>query len=45
MNIDQIRELIQAVCDSGITELELERTGVKIRIRKDAPSSPAGSPT
>lgn len=45
MNIDQIRELIQAVCDSGITELELERTGVKIRIRKEAPSSPAGSPT
>ena len=44
MNIDQIRELIQAVCDSGITELELERTGVKIRIRKEAPSSPAGSP-
>lgn len=43
MNIEQIRELIQAVCDSGITELELERTGVKIRIRKEAPSSPAGS--
>lgn len=45
MNIEQIRELIQAVCDSGITELELERTGVKIRIRKEAPSSPAGSPS
>ena len=45
MNIEQIRELIQAVCDSGITELELERTGVKIRIRKEAPSSQAGSPS
>ena len=45
MNIEQIRELIQAVCDSGITELELERTGVKIRIRKEAPSSEAGSPS
>ena len=45
MNIEQIRELIQAVCDSGITELELERTGVKIRIRKDVPSSQAGSPS
>lgn len=42
MNIEQIRELIQAVCDSGITELELERTGVKIRIRKEVLSSQAG---
>ncbi len=38
MNINEIRELIQAVCESGITELEIERTGVKVRIRKD-PSS------
>ena len=45
MNIEQIRELIQAVCDSGITELEVERTGVKIRIRKEAPLSQAGSPS
>ena len=45
MNIEQIRELIQAVCDSGITELELERTGVKIRIRKEVPASPVGSPS
>ena len=42
MNIEQIRELIQAVCDSGITELELERTGVKIRIRKEVLSAQAG---
>ena len=38
MNIKEIKELIAAVCDSGITELELERTGTKVRIRKE-PSS------
>lgn len=35
MNIKEIKELIVAVCDSGITELELERTGIKVRIRKE----------
>lgn len=39
MNIKEIRELIQAVCESGIAELELERTGVKVKIRKDNPLS------
>jgi acetyl-CoA carboxylase biotin carboxyl carrier protein len=39
MDIKEIRELIQAVCESGIAELELERTGVKVRIRKDNPLS------
>ena len=29
MDIKEIRELIQAVCESGIADLELERTGVK----------------
>ena len=41
MDIKEIRELIQAVCESGIAELELERTGVKVRIRKDNPLSQA----
>ena len=43
MNIEEIRELIQAVCESGVTELELERTGVKIRIRKESSSTQSDS--
>jgi acetyl-CoA carboxylase biotin carboxyl carrier protein len=34
MNIKEIKELIEAVAQNGITELEVERTGVKVRIRK-----------
>jgi acetyl-CoA carboxylase biotin carboxyl carrier protein len=35
MNIKEIKELIEAVCQNGITELEIERAGVKVRIRRD----------
>jgi acetyl-CoA carboxylase biotin carboxyl carrier protein len=34
MNIKEIKELIEAVAQNGITELEVERSGVKVRIRK-----------
>ena len=43
MSNDEIRELIQLVVESGIAELELERGGDRVRIRRtlDAPSSSA----
>jgi acetyl-CoA carboxylase biotin carboxyl carrier protein len=34
MNIKEIKELIEAVSEYGITELEVERTGVKVKIKK-----------
>jgi len=43
MNIKEIKELIDAFSQYGINELEIERAGVRLRIRKD--SSPvAGLP-
>src|SRR5262245_25747328 len=35
MNIKEIKELIETVSQHGITDLEVERAGVKVRIRKD----------
>lgn len=35
MNIKEIKELMEAVSQNGITELEVERSGVKVRIRKE----------
>src|SRR3990172_10581521 len=36
MNLKEIKELIDAVSQHGITELEIERAGVRVRIRKDS---------
>jgi oxaloacetate decarboxylase alpha subunit len=36
MKIEEIKELIEAVSRNGITELEVEHSGVKVRIRKEA---------
>ncbi len=35
MNIKEIKELIEAVSHHGITDLEVERSGVKVRIRRE----------
>ena len=35
MNIKEIKDLIEAVSQYGITELEVERGGVRVRIRKE----------
>jgi oxaloacetate decarboxylase alpha subunit len=43
MNIKEIKELIEAVCRNGIAELEVERAGVKVRIRKEGQTSLMGS--
>lgn len=43
MNIKEIKELIETVCQNGITELEVERAGVRVRIRKDAVVTPGAT--
>jgi acetyl-CoA carboxylase biotin carboxyl carrier protein len=46
MNIKEIKELMEAVSQNGITELEVERSGVKVRIRKDnSPLQSSASPS
>jgi len=41
MSNDEIKELIQLVIESGIAELELERAGDRVRIRRTIESPPA----
>jgi len=46
MTIDEIRELLRLFNDSGVEELELERGGDRLRLRKTPPEGavPAGAP-
>ena len=46
MTIKEIKELIETVCQNGITELEVERAGVRVKIKKDSvvvPSAPTSA--
>ena len=43
MNIKEIKELIEVVSQHGITDLEVERSGVKVRIRKEGQPVVVGS--
>ncbi len=39
MTLDEIKELIQLVNESGVAELELERGDVRVRIQRSAPQT------
>ena len=41
MNLKEIKEIIALVVEQGLTEFELERSGLKLRIKRGAP---AGEP-
>jgi acetyl-CoA carboxylase biotin carboxyl carrier protein len=38
MDLDRIRELLQVVAESDVAEVEIEEEGLKLVVRKDAPS-------
>lgn len=40
MNLDEIKELIQLVQESGVAELEVQRGDNRVRIRKSSPPAP-----
>lgn len=40
MNLREIKELIELLQKSQLTELEVEKSGVRVRIRKDLPAGP-----
>jgi acetyl-CoA carboxylase biotin carboxyl carrier protein len=44
MSNDEIRELIQLVIESGIAELEIERGGERVRIRRTLEPATASAP-
>ncbi len=41
MNLKEIKEIIDLITEKAITEFELERSGVKLRIKRVAPESAA----
>jgi len=41
MNIKEIKELVDLITEKAITEFELERSGVRLRIKRGAPESAA----
>ena len=43
MNIKEIKELIETVCQNGITELEVERAGVRVKIRREVAATPSAT--
>jgi acetyl-CoA carboxylase biotin carboxyl carrier protein len=43
MNIKEIKELIETVCQNGITELEVQRAGVRVRIRREVTAAPSAT--
>ena len=44
MNLKEIRELLDMIEDSSIGEFEMERAGMRIRIKRGPESRPSGTP-
>ena len=36
MNLDDVREILALMRDNGLSEFEIERDGLKLRLRKDS---------
>ena len=50
MNLDDVREILALMRDNGLSEFEIEREGLRLRLRKEtvvtvaaAPALPAGT--
>jgi acetyl-CoA carboxylase biotin carboxyl carrier protein len=44
VNLDDVREILALMRENGLSEFEIEREGLKLRLRKDAGGPGAGSP-
>ena len=44
MNLDDVREILALMRENGIAEFEIERDGLKLRLRKDAGGTVAATP-
>jgi acetyl-CoA carboxylase biotin carboxyl carrier protein len=45
MNMKEVKDLIQEILQSDISEFELEHTGTKLKLRRGAPQPQASSPS
>ena len=44
MNLDDVREILELMRDNGLAEFEIERDGLKLRLRKDSTGSVVSAP-
>jgi len=44
VNLDDVREILELMRDNGLSEFEIERDGLKLRLRKDSTGSVASAP-
>jgi acetyl-CoA carboxylase biotin carboxyl carrier protein len=43
VNLDDVREILALMRDNGLAEFEIERDGLKLRLRKDAAAGPVAA--
>jgi acetyl-CoA carboxylase biotin carboxyl carrier protein len=44
VNLDDVREILELMRDNGLAEFEIERDGLKLRLRKDSTGSVVSAP-
>jgi acetyl-CoA carboxylase biotin carboxyl carrier protein len=44
VNLDDVREILELMRDNGLSEFEIERDGLKLRLRKDSAGNVVSSP-
>ena len=44
MNLKEIKELVDLITEKGITEFELERSGVRVHIKRGVPAATMVAP-
>ena len=44
MNLDDVREILELMRENGLSEFEIERDGLKLRLRKDGTGSVVSAP-
>ena len=44
MNLDDVREILALMRDNGLSEFEIEREGLKLRLRKETAATVAAAP-
>jgi acetyl-CoA carboxylase biotin carboxyl carrier protein len=45
LNVDELRELVELIAQHGFTDFELEREGIRVRLRREVAQPAAAAPT
>lgn len=44
MNLKELKEMIELMNDNGLAEIELERDGMKVKVKKNSAQASSGQP-